>query len=190
MRILYTSFIFLFPVYFCGYSYIHNTLFNIEELKIRKKNNTIISNTRNGTGDDVDVYFISTKSCRIGELGCHAPCQCSAVIRVVDFTAIIERKFPTVRKKFITWGVSNSSSIAVIYLSVSLFYHFPYYANCYCLVTCISWQHVAEKYAARNLFACSSLTLFARLPMIIMISCTSIFNIFNFFYYNSELKKC
>ena len=99
---------------FCGYSYIHNTLFNIEELNIRKKKNTIISNTRDGTGDDVDVYFISTKSYRISELGCHTPCQCSTVIRVVDFTAIIERKFPTVGKKFITWGVSNSSSIAVI----------------------------------------------------------------------------
>ena len=47
-------------------------------------------------------------------LGCHAPCQYSSVIRVVDFTAIIERKFPNVGKKFITWGVSSWIAIAVM----------------------------------------------------------------------------
>ena len=57
----------------------------------------------------VTGMFISYTDYRLSELGMSR----AVSMQVVDFTAIIERKFPAVGKKFITWGVSNSMSIAI-----------------------------------------------------------------------------
>ena len=46
----------------------------------------IVECTCDRTGDNMDVYF--TPAVASVSSGCHAPCQCSTVIRVVDFTAM------------------------------------------------------------------------------------------------------
>ena len=55
---------------------------NIKENKILN----IVECTCDRTGDNIDVYF--TLAVASVSSGCHAPCQCSTVIRVVDFTAM------------------------------------------------------------------------------------------------------
>ena len=57
-------------------------MINIKENKILN----IVECTCDRTGDNMDVYF--TLAVASVSSGCHAPCQCSTVIRVVDFTAM------------------------------------------------------------------------------------------------------